>query len=170
MYISCMWRGYCLNNMGNTHGQLNRHFPTGENSGNKEGCKKRSTGRFGRSCLLICIMYFPFFQKGMDFSKTPDFTVCVFFSFLSLVFVFLFQGGSDEYHCEGLERMNSDIGVYSVHLRQKETQNGLDFHMQAHPDLSSTFDGNSLVMPRALCSFWQFEDVQRSCMTSTATH
>lgn len=42
--------------------------------------------------------------------------------------------------------------------------------MQAHPDLSSTFDGNSLVMPRALCSFWQFEDVQGSYMTSTATH
>lgn len=118
----CIWRGYCLNNMGNTHGQLNRHFPTGENSGNKEGCKKLSTGRFGRSCLLICIMYFPFFQKGMDFSKTPDFTVCFFFSFLSLVFVFLFQGGSDEYHCEGLERMNSDRSLLSSPAAKRNSE------------------------------------------------
>ena len=29
--------------------------------------------------------------------------------------------------------------------------------------------GNSLVMPQALCSFWQFEDVQQSYMTSTAS-
>lgn len=119
----CIWRGYCLNNMGNTHGQLNRHFPAGENSGNKEGCKKLSTGRFWKILFVdtvLCI--FLSSKKGRIFQKLRISPFVLFFSFLSLVFVFLFQGGSDEYHCEGLERMNSDRSLLSSPAAKRNSE------------------------------------------------
>lgn len=68
---------------------------------------------------VLCIVLS--FKKGWIFQKLL-FTVCFFFSFLSLVFVFLFQGGSDEYHCEGLERMNSDRSLLSSPAAKRNSE------------------------------------------------